>query len=160
LSLSAVSSGILLYARGSPLQGIIFIIFSLIFFSTTIVNMLLLKSDIVIDESGISMVLFSINWKFIMWSQVSKIRLMDMTDYSRGLVTWFFIERLGGSRVYFFRSGSIIFNEKINNIDDLLNTINVYSHKYDITIIVRSGSTIRQITDIRPSDCAMLKKTR
>jgi len=114
----------------------LFLMLAMLVISLLGANAAALGSDVVIDDSGISRKFLGIAWRKIQWDnvQIIKTRKNLESGFRSRQVRGFYVmpsKRSGGIS---YMSGSIMFPEKFENMDQLLVLLNYYIGKYSIKI--------------------------
>jgi hypothetical protein len=129
--------GVIAIFQNSIVAGIFLILVCAPLIGAIGVNAVLSASDVIIDARGISRSIMGRIWKTILWSDVKKIRMVNMPTFSipfGGMETVFYIDQTDIPRIYFRKGGGIFFTEQVHNIALLLDVLNYYSTFYNVPI--------------------------
>lgn len=99
----------------------------------------LLKSDVIVDERALRWSFFGRSWRTLPWAQVCRVRIGAVVDRVRyypkvGLTNCYIIDQKKAGWL-FLRNGSILFDDSIDRVNDLLDEINVHIKSRNIEIV-------------------------
>jgi len=126
-------------ARGMPgdIGGACFGLISAIIFTSLLMLALLQKSDVIIDDSGISWFTFGKTWKTIRWNRINRIRIRSFKTrlFPSKTIIQYVIDQTEKPRLYFLKDGGLVFDNEIADFQELVSKINDYIGKYHIEIL-------------------------
>ncbi len=134
--------------------GVVLILASVLLFGFIPLGFLVFRSDILLDEHGMSRLIFNRNFRYLPWRNVKKLRLMTLPTFaSRGLATNFFIDQIDPPK-----SNKVYFTEEVNDIKLLIDTLNYYIKQYEIPLYTGAKNDQVRLDQIRLSDCVAASK--
>jgi hypothetical protein len=134
--------------------GAVLILVGVLLFGFMPLGFLVFRSDILLDDYGISRLIFNKNLRSMPWRNVKELRLMTLPTFtSRGLATTFFIDQIEPPK-----SKKIYFTEEVNDIQMLVDTLNYYIRQYEIPLYTGTRNNKIRLDQIRLSDCIAASK--
>lgn len=107
----------------------------------------LMSSDVLVDDLGISWFLFGRIWKTVRWDKVKRIRIRYGRNVStKKTYTTYTVDQTKRPRFFLLRNGGITFSDEIDRVRGLLDIINHYVSKYNIEVV-----DLRKPTAERPA---------
>lgn len=131
--------GISLIMSGGSSGRVIFLLISCLFLFAVSGLLLHGRSDVVIDENGISRRLFDKTWQTIRWENVRLITAFPVSGGSGYKARAFNIFPVIKPRIRLFPSGKMFFDDKLENAPRLVELLNYYVIKYGIKTETRDS---------------------
>jgi hypothetical protein len=121
--------GIGMMIRGEFLAGIVIALIWCLFFIPFALNAILIKSDVVVTQTGLLWQTHGLTWKSIPWAKIAKIRVFDVYDYaSRRKLKTYYVDQSVNPISYFRHNGWLSFNEEIEGFNELLGLLKKHTN--------------------------------
>jgi hypothetical protein len=146
----AVAIDALSHAEKDDLPTIVPFMIGALVFALVIVYACLSKSDVIVDDKGISGRCFRLIWRTIPWKAVRRVRIQCFVDSFRyyprsGLTIVYSVDQTEKAGLLFGRHGQIRFDDGIENIRGLLDIINAYVREDNIEIVDNRTMPARRV---------------
>ncbi|NIF41044.1 hypothetical protein F3J14_09130 [Burkholderia sp. Tr-862] len=126
--------GSLLIMHGAVLSGVIFIASAFLFFGATAIAIINNWSDVEIDNNAISRRILGSTWQKIDWENVGLITAFPVSGGYGYSARAFNIFPKTRPRFRVLPSGKMVFNDKLNNAEKMIELLNYYASIYGINI--------------------------
>jgi len=125
----------------------LFLCLSTIFLALVSINTFIRSSDILIDETGIRLVVFGKERNKVAWPDVKRIRLWIAPGLGRPMNTYTLDTTLDFRLPYDTKHPVFVVNDRIENARELYDIINVYVRKHHIPVVNRrTNQTFTHLT--------------
>lgn len=118
-------------------EGGLAIVLLLMFFWVMGFMLMVGRSDVIIDDQGISRCFLGKTWRTIRWDNIMRITKFPVSDGFGKIVKGYNIFPKVKPRFSFNPSGKMTFGEYMDDIPKLIEMLNFYVLKYDIKVEVR-----------------------
>jgi hypothetical protein len=133
--------------------GAVYLLFMAFLFSYAVIGPTILKSDIVVDDDGISWVNFGKTLRAIPWKKIKRIRVRSYTDFiknypKRSTTIQFIIDQTEKPKPFFMKDGKLVFDDWIDDLDQLRAIVNFQIREHQIEVLDYRGSSVRRIESL------------
>ena len=129
--------GVAIIKRGVGFGGGMFLLISVSFILFITGLLLTGRSDVVVDDQGISRCLLGKTWQTIRWENARLITAFPVSGGRSYMARGFNIYPIVKPQFSLMPSGKMVFNDKVGDAPKLVELLNYYSSKHGIRIEIR-----------------------